>query len=52
VLFLIGLGGLVSKVLSGSWIILWLVVLVGTLIPLAGHPDDAIDRSDVVLAQG
>ena len=36
-LFLIGLGGLVSKVLGGGWIILWLVVLVGTLIPLAAH---------------
>lgn len=34
VVFLIGLGGLVSKVLSGGWIILWLVVLVGTIIPL------------------
>ena len=37
VLFLIGLGSLVSKVLGGGWIILWLVVLVGTLIPLAVH---------------
>lgn len=36
-LFLIGLGGLVSKVLGGGWIILWLVVAVGTLIPLAVH---------------
>jgi polysulfide reductase chain C len=36
-LFLIGLGGLVSKTLGGGWIILWLVVLVGTLIPLAIH---------------
>ena len=34
VLFLITLGGLVSKVLGGAWIILWLVVLVGTLVPL------------------
>jgi hypothetical protein len=33
-LFLITLGGLVSKVLGGAWIILWLVVLIGTLIPL------------------
>ena len=36
-LFLIGLGSLVSKVLGGGWIILWLVVLVGTLVPLAVH---------------
>ena len=34
VLFLITLGGLVSKVLGGAWIILWLVVLVGTVVPL------------------
>jgi formate-dependent nitrite reductase membrane component NrfD len=34
VLFLITLGGLVSKVLGGGWIILWLVVLIGTLVPL------------------
>ena len=33
-LFLITLGGLVSKVLGGGWILLWLVVLVGTLVPL------------------
>src|SRR5213082_2010701 len=33
-LFLITLGGLVSKVLGGAWILLWLVVLVGTLVPL------------------
>lgn len=37
VLFLIGLGGLASKTLGGGWIILWLVVLVGTLVPLAVH---------------
>ena len=37
VLFLIGLGGLVSQVLGGGWIILWLVVLVGTVIPLVIH---------------
>jgi formate-dependent nitrite reductase membrane component NrfD len=37
VLFLIGLGGLISTVLHGGWIILWLVVLIGTLIPLAMH---------------
>ena len=33
-LFLITLGGLVSKVLGGGWIILWLIVLLGTLVPL------------------
>jgi formate-dependent nitrite reductase membrane component NrfD len=33
-LFLITLGGVVSKVLGGGWIILWLVVLIGTLVPL------------------
>src|SRR5438128_11103847 len=33
-LFLITLGGLVSRVLGGAWILLWLVVLVGTLVPL------------------
>ena len=33
-IFLITLGGLVTKVLGGAWILLWLVVLVGTLVPL------------------
>src|SRR3989454_2985131 len=33
-IFLLTLGGLVSKVLGGAWILLWLVVLVGTLLPL------------------
>jgi len=37
VLFLITLGGLVSKVLGGGWIILWLVVLIGTLVPLVAE---------------
>jgi formate-dependent nitrite reductase membrane component NrfD len=37
VLFLVGLGSLASKVLGGGWIILWLVVLVGTVIPLVIH---------------
>jgi formate-dependent nitrite reductase membrane component NrfD len=37
VLFLVTLGGLVSKVLGGGWIILWLVVLIGTLVPLVAH---------------
>ena len=33
-LFLITLGGLITKVLGGGWIILWLIVLIGTLVPL------------------
>ncbi len=37
VLFLVGLGGLITKVTGGGWIILWLVVLIGTVIPLAVH---------------
>ena len=36
-LFLFGLGGLVSRVLGGGWIILWLIVLIGTVVPLALH---------------
>jgi len=44
VLFLITLGGLVSKVLGGGWIILWLVVLIGTLVPLAIHWRPALMR--------
>jgi formate-dependent nitrite reductase membrane component NrfD len=36
-LFLITLGGLVSKVLGGGWILLWLVVLIGTLVPLVAE---------------
>ncbi|HEY9288318.1 MAG TPA: NrfD/PsrC family molybdoenzyme membrane anchor subunit [Candidatus Dormibacteraeota bacterium] len=32
--FLIGLGGIVSRVLGGGWIILWLIVLIGTVVPL------------------
>jgi formate-dependent nitrite reductase membrane component NrfD len=35
--FLITLGGLVSKVLGGGWIVLWLVVLIGTLVPLVAE---------------
>jgi len=37
VLFLVTLGGLVSKVLGGGWIILWVVVLIGTLVPLVAE---------------
>ena len=44
VLFLITLGGLVSKVLGGGWILLWLVVLIGTLVPLALHWRPALMR--------
>jgi len=33
-LFLITVGGVISKVLGGGWILLWLVVLIGTLVPL------------------
>jgi formate-dependent nitrite reductase membrane component NrfD len=44
VLFLVTLGGLVSKVLGGGWLILWLVVLVGTLVPLAVHWRPAMVR--------
>ena len=44
VLFLVTLGGLVSKVLGGGWILLWLVVLIGTLVPLAIHWRPALMR--------
>ena len=44
VLFLVTLGGLVSKVLGGGWIILWLVVLIGTLVPLVAHWRPALVR--------
>jgi polysulfide reductase chain C len=37
VLFLATLGGVLSTVVSGGWIILWVIVLAGTLIPLALH---------------
>ena len=37
VLFLATLGGVLSKVLTGGWIFLWVVVLAGTLVPLALH---------------
>jgi formate-dependent nitrite reductase membrane component NrfD len=43
-LFLITLGGVVSKVLGGGWIILWLVVLIGTLVPLAAEWRPAMVR--------
>jgi len=37
VLFLATLGGVLSKVFSGRWILLWVIVLAGTLIPLGLH---------------
>src|SRR5713101_3329570 len=43
-LFLITLGGVVSKVLGGGWIILWLVVLIGTLVPLVAEWRPALAR--------
>ena len=43
-LFLITLGGVVSKVLGGGWIILWLVVLIGTLVPLVAEWRPAMMR--------
>jgi hypothetical protein len=41
---LITLGGVVSKVLGGGWIILWLVVLIGTLFPLVAEWRPAVVR--------
>jgi polysulfide reductase chain C len=43
-LFLITLGGVVSKVLGGGWIILWLVVLIGTVVPLVAEWRPAMVR--------
>jgi formate-dependent nitrite reductase membrane component NrfD len=43
-LFLITLGGLVSKVLGGGWILLWLLVLIGTLLPLIAEWRPAMRR--------
>src|SRR5207302_861518 len=37
ILFLVTLGGVVSTVLGGGWILLWLVVLIGTVVPLVIH---------------
>lgn len=37
VLFLATLGGVISKTLAGGWIVLWVIVLICTLIPLALH---------------
>ena len=43
-LFLLTLGGVVSKVLGGGWILLWLVVLIGTLVPLVAEWRPAMMR--------
>jgi formate-dependent nitrite reductase membrane component NrfD len=43
-LFLITLGGVVSKVLGGGWIILWLVVLISTVVPLVAEWRPAMVR--------
>ena len=43
-LFLITIGGVVSKVLGGGWILLWLVVLIGTLVPLIAEFRPALVR--------
>ncbi len=37
VAFFVTLGSVVSKVLTGGWLLLWLVVLVGIAVPLAVH---------------
>jgi len=50
ILFLATLGGVVSKVLSGGWIILWLVVLAGTLVPLALHWRPGLMRQAALFA--
>jgi formate-dependent nitrite reductase membrane component NrfD len=36
-LFFVTLGGVLSRVLSGGWLVLWLVVLLGTVLPLLVH---------------
>src|SRR5207245_2214997 len=36
-LFFVTLGGVLSRVLSGGWLVLWLVVLAGTVVPLLVH---------------
>jgi formate-dependent nitrite reductase membrane component NrfD len=36
-LFFVTLGGVLSRVLSGGWLVLWLVVLLGTVVPLLVH---------------
>jgi formate-dependent nitrite reductase membrane component NrfD len=36
-LFFVTLGGVLSRVLSGGWLVLWLVVMLGTVVPLLVH---------------
>jgi formate-dependent nitrite reductase membrane component NrfD len=36
-LFFVTLGGVLTRVLSGGWLVLWLVVLLGTVVPLLVH---------------
>lgn len=36
-IFFVSLGGLLSRVFSGGWLWLWLVVLLGTVVPLLVH---------------
>ena len=36
-LFFVTLGGVLSRVLSGGWLVLWMVVLLGTVVPLLVH---------------
>ncbi len=51
--FFITLGGVASRVLAGGWLLLWLLVLIGTLIPLAVHFRPAWSRQvSPVLATG
>jgi polysulfide reductase chain C len=50
VLFLVTIGGVLSRVLSGGWLILWLLVLAGTLVPLALHWRPAKMRGVTVLS--
>jgi len=50
ILFLATLGGVVSKVLSGGWIILWVIVLAGTLVPLALHWRGGVMRQATLFA--
>ena len=50
ILFLATLGGVLSRVLSGGWIILWVIVLAGTLVPLALHWRPGAMRQAALLA--
>lgn len=50
ILFLATLGGTLSKVLSGGWIILWVIVLLGTLVPLGLHWRPGLMRQAALLA--